>query len=146
MPVSEICFMTATEIAQRIESRELSCLEVVEAHLAQIERVNPRVNAIVTRIPDEQVLARARSADEALARGDKLGPLHGLPIAHKDLVPTKDLRTRRPWNRYPQARPAAMGVFSGTSGSPSGSWWTSLVNPSPGWGTTGTSPTRRLNS
>jgi amidase len=61
--------------------------------LNQIERVNPIVNAIVTQIPAEQVLAAADSADKALARGENTGPLHGLPIAHKDLVPTKDLRT-----------------------------------------------------
>ncbi len=93
MAESEICFMTATEMVQRIHARELSCHEVMEAHLNQIERVNPIVNAIVTQIPAEQVLAAADSADKALARGDNTGPLHGLPIAHKDLVPTKDLRT-----------------------------------------------------
>ena len=93
MAESEICFMTATEMVQRIHARELSCHEVMEAHLNQIERVNPIVNAIVTQIPAEQVLAAADSADKALARGDNSGPLHGLPIAHKDLVPTKDLRT-----------------------------------------------------
>ena len=93
MAESEICFMTATEMVQRIHARELSCHEVMEAHLNQIEHVNPIVNAIVTQIPAEQVLAAADSADKALARGDNTGPLHGLPIAHKDLVPTKDLRT-----------------------------------------------------
>jgi amidase len=93
MAESEICFMTATEMVQRIHARELSCHEVMEAHLNQIERVNPIVNAIVTQIPAEQVLAAADSADKALARGENTGPLHGLPIAHKDLVPTKDLRT-----------------------------------------------------
>jgi len=93
MSISDICFMTATEMAERIHARELSCREVMEAHLNQIERVNPIVNAIVTQIPAEQVLAAADTADKALARGEDTGPLHGLPIAHKDLVPTKDLRT-----------------------------------------------------
>ena len=60
--------------------------------LAQIERLHPKVNAIVTLVP-EQALSMADAADNALARGDDVGPLHGLPIAHKDLVPTKGIRT-----------------------------------------------------
>jgi len=93
MSESDICFMTAIEMAQRIRARELSCREVMQAHLARIDRINPKVNAIVTRIPPEQALAAADTADKALALGENTGPLHGLPIAHKDLVPTKDLRT-----------------------------------------------------
>jgi len=92
MPDSEICFLTATELARRIRAREISAREVMETHLAQIERVNPKVNAIVTLVPG-QALSMADAADEALARGDEVGPLHGLPIAHKDLVPTKGIRT-----------------------------------------------------
>src|SRR4051812_33970633 len=75
-----------------MRERELSAAEVMEAHLAQIERVNPTVNAIVTLVPDA-ARAGAKAADEAISRGDKLGPLHGLPIAHKDLVETKGIRT-----------------------------------------------------
>jgi amidase len=93
MSNSEICFMTATEMVRRIRAKELSCRTVMEAHLKQIEKVNPIVNAIVTRIPNEQALALADAADEALAQGREVGPLHGLPIAHKDLVPTKGMRT-----------------------------------------------------
>ena len=89
---AELCFATATELVRRIRARELSAAEVMEAHLAQIDRVNPKVNAIVTLLPD-QATAAATACDEALARGDKLGPLHGLPIAHKDLVLTKGIRT-----------------------------------------------------
>ena len=92
MSSSEICFMTATELAHRICVGELSAREVMDAHLAQIDRVNPMVNAIVTLLP-EQAMDQARAADEALARGEEVGPLHGLPIAHKDLVPTKGIRT-----------------------------------------------------
>jgi amidase len=84
--------MTATELAHRIRARELSAREVMDAHLAQIDRVNPTVNAIVTLLP-EQAMEQARAADEALARGEEVGPLHGLPIAHKDLVPTRGIRT-----------------------------------------------------
>ncbi|MDI3340262.1 MAG: amidase [Sphaerobacter sp.] len=89
----EICFMTARELAARIRRRELSAREVMEAHLAQIARVNPLVNAIVSQVPEEEALALADAADAALARGDEVGPLHGLPIAHKDLEETKGLRT-----------------------------------------------------
>ena len=93
MSESDICFMTATEMAQRIRARELSCREVMQAHLTRIDRINPKVNALVSQIPPEQILAAADTADKALAQGENTGPLHGLPIAHKDLVPTKDLRT-----------------------------------------------------
>ena len=93
MSHSELCFMTATELVRRIRAQELSCKEVMEAHLTQIERINPKVNAIVTRVPHEQIMSRVQAADEAIASGQEVGPLHGLPIAHKDLVPTKDLRT-----------------------------------------------------
>jgi amidase len=62
------------------------------AHLAQIERVNPKVNAIPTLVAD-QAMEQAKEADEALARGLTPGPLYGLPIAIKDLVETKGIRT-----------------------------------------------------
>jgi amidase len=88
----ELNFMTARELARRIKERELSAVEVLEAHLDQIERVNPVVNAIVTLLP-ERAMAAAHAADAALARGDDVGPLHGLPIAHKDTLATKGIRT-----------------------------------------------------
>lgn len=89
---SEICFLTATDLAERIRSKQLSCLEVMQAHLTQIERVNSKVNAIVTIVADA-ALEQARKADEALSQGQQIGPLHGLPVAHKDLVPTQGVRT-----------------------------------------------------
>jgi amidase len=92
MSSSELCFLTATELAGRLRSREVSAREVIEAHLAQIEHVNGQVNAIVTLLP-ERAIEQADAADAALARGDVLGPLHGLPIAHKDLVRTRGIRT-----------------------------------------------------
>jgi len=92
MTDSALCYLTATELALKIRSGEISAVETMEAHLAQIEKVNPQVNAIVTLVP-ELALEQARKADEKLAQGGKLGPLHGLPVAHKDLVPTKGIRT-----------------------------------------------------
>ena len=92
MTDNDLCFQTAVELARLIRTRAISAVELLEAHLAQIERVNPRVNAIVTLAP-ERALARARAADAALARGEPAGPLHGLPVAHKDLVPVAGMRT-----------------------------------------------------
>ena len=92
MSANELCFLTATDLAERIRRREVSAVEVMQAHLAQIERVNPRVNAIVTLHP-ERSLERARAADARQARGEPLHLLHGLPTAHKDLVPTRGVRT-----------------------------------------------------
>lgn len=92
MSSPEICFLTATELSHRIRAKDISAREVMEAHLAQIDRVNPKVNAIVTLLP-EQAMNQARAADNALNRGSEVGPLHGLPVAHKDLVDTKGIRT-----------------------------------------------------
>ena len=88
----ELCFLPATELASLIRTRQVSAVEVMQAHLAQVERVNPKVNAIVT-LDAEGALARAKAADENQARRETLGPLHGLPIAHKDLFLTKGMRT-----------------------------------------------------
>ena len=88
----EICFLTAVEMAALIRQKKLSAREVMAAHLKQIERLNPKVNAIVTLV-GEQAAENARKADEAQARGAALGPLHGLPVAHKDLVETAGIRT-----------------------------------------------------
>lgn len=94
MPTSEICYLTATELARRIRTKEISAQQVMQAHLAQIERLNPKVNAVVTLVAD-RAMDGARAADRAIAKGDKLGPLHGLPIAHKDLVDTEGIRTTK---------------------------------------------------
>lgn len=90
--MSDLCFLPATELLRRIAARTVSARAVMSAHLAQIERINPRVNAIVTLVA-EAALKQAAQADEALAAGTWLGPLHGLPVAHKDLQETKGLRT-----------------------------------------------------
>ena len=79
-------------MAKLIRRGELSARETVDAHLTQIETVNPKVNAIVTLVA-EQARQHAFEADEAQASGRLLGPLHGLPTVHKDLQPTKGIRT-----------------------------------------------------
>jgi amidase len=88
----EICDLTATDLAARIRRRQLSAREVMAAHLARIERVNPKINAIVTLVA-ERAMTEAANADEHQAHRRALGPLHGLPVAHKDLVNTAGIRT-----------------------------------------------------
>lgn len=90
--MNELCFMSAAELARRIRARELSAAEVLRAHVQQIERVDPAVNAMVTRT-FEQAETSARAIDARLARGEDCGPLAGLPVAHKDLAVTKGVRT-----------------------------------------------------
>ncbi|MEZ4523577.1 MAG: amidase [Thermomicrobiales bacterium] len=89
----DICFMKATDLAQKIRTKDLSSREVMEAFLDQIDRTNPTVNAIITMIEPEEALALADEADRKLADGEEIGKLHGLPIAHKDLAPTAGMRT-----------------------------------------------------
>lgn len=89
---TDLCLLGAVELAWRIRSREVSAVEVMQAHLERIEQVNPTVNAIVTFLP-ERALDGARRADRALAQGEEVGPLHGLPVAHKDLADTAGVRT-----------------------------------------------------
>ena len=84
--------MSAVELARRIRRKQLSAREVLDAHLARIDEVNPKVNAIVTLVAD-RAGEDALRADEEAARGRFRGPLHGLPVAHKDLQATKGIRT-----------------------------------------------------
>jgi len=89
---SSVCFMSAVEMARMIRAKKLSAREALAAHLKQIERVNPKVNAIVTLVPEMAADAAAK-ADEMQAHKASLGPLHGLPVAHKDLLETRGIRT-----------------------------------------------------
>src|SRR5271167_738475 len=89
---SPLCFMSAVEMAALIRAGKLSAREALAEHLKQIGRVNPKVNAIVTLVAEMATEAAAK-ADEMQARGEKLGPLHGLPVAHKDLIDTRGIRT-----------------------------------------------------
>ena len=92
MEPKELCFLPATELVRLIRQRKLSAVELMQAHLQQIERANPLVNAIVTLVP-EAALDAARDVDARIARGEDCGLLGGLPVAHKDLALTKGIRT-----------------------------------------------------
>ena len=81
-------FASAASIARAIREREVAAVEVVQAHLDRIEAVNPALNAVVA-LCAERALDEARDADAALARGDALGPLHGVPMTVKDSHDTK---------------------------------------------------------
>jgi amidase len=86
--LSDLCFTPARKLARMLAARRISATEVMKAFIARIERVNPKLNAIVTFLP-EQALAAAKAMDRKKAKP----PLAGLPIAYKDLVPTKGVRT-----------------------------------------------------
>ncbi|RBY80963.1 amidase [Geodermatophilus sp. TF02-6] len=88
----ELCLRPATELAALIRSRQLSARELTDACLNRIERLDPQVNAVVT-LDAEGARAAADAADAALAAGDEVGPLHGLPVAHKDTHVTGGMRT-----------------------------------------------------
>ena len=88
----DLCYTPATELARRIRAKQLSPVELVKNSLARIEQVNPKLNCFCFVYPEEAI-ELAKKAEVAVMRGDKLGPLHGLPVAIKDLTPTKGKRT-----------------------------------------------------
>lgn len=85
-------FSTAREMAGALRAREISARELLELHLARIDEVNPQVNALVSLDPD-RAREQAADADERLARGEEVGPLHGLPYAVKDTHAVAGWRT-----------------------------------------------------
>ncbi len=89
----EIIYSDATRLAELIRTREVSPVEVVQAHLDRIEAVNPKINAIVTIAAG--ALAAARTAEAAVLAGEDLGPLHGVPITVKDSIDTAGVLTQR---------------------------------------------------
>ncbi len=126
-----------------IWDRECSSAEAVEAHLRRIDRVNPRINAVITTDPN-RARANAEAADAALARGDEVGPLHGIPVTIKDGFATAGLRTTfgLPWygrrlDRYVPNEDAtsvaalrqAGAVVLGKTNLPLGSYDWQTVNP-----------------
>ena len=89
--MSELVEKSLSAIAKMIREREVSPVEVAEAHLERIARLNPALNAIVTLVPD--LIEQAKLAEAALLRGDHVGALHGVPVTIKDTIDTAGLRT-----------------------------------------------------
>jgi Asp-tRNA(Asn)/Glu-tRNA(Gln) amidotransferase A subunit family amidase len=92
MPVDDLCWRSALELAGLIRDRQVSPVEVVDAVLARIEDVNPRLNAFCTVAADEAREAAA-AAEVTVMMGEELGPLHGVPVSVKDLVFTRRMAT-----------------------------------------------------
>ena len=90
-----LCFASARQLAGQVRARQVSARELMTAFLSQINRLNPHLNAIVAKLDDDACLALADAADRALARGDAVGPLHGLPTAFKDLESAAGFRFTR---------------------------------------------------
>ena len=86
--MDEIIYSSASEMARAIRGGEVSSAEVVEAHLKRIGEANPKLNAVV-HLTADAARARAREADEARARGEEWGPLHGVPVTVKDAFETE---------------------------------------------------------
>jgi Asp-tRNA(Asn)/Glu-tRNA(Gln) amidotransferase A subunit family amidase len=85
-------FTTISELAQRLRRREVSPVEITRVCLERIEKLNPALNAFITAMA-ESALADARAAENEIARGKWRGPLHGVPVALKDLIDTAGVRT-----------------------------------------------------
>lgn len=90
---SDIVLIDAVALSSAIHSRQVSCVEVMTAYLDHIDKLNPKVNAIVALQERGGLLAQANERDGQLARGKSLGPLHGFPHAVKDLLPVKSIRS-----------------------------------------------------
>src|SRR6202790_2921053 len=83
---------TISELGRRLRRREVSAVEITQERLERIERLNPALNAFITVMADS-ALAEARAAEAEILRGEWRGPLHGVPVALKDLIDTAGVRT-----------------------------------------------------
>jgi amidase len=127
--MTQLTDRSATELAALIRNRDLSAVEVIDAHLALIDRLNPTINAVVSVAPDAREQARRR--DLVLARGGDIGPLHGVPFSAKDIIETADLPTTLGMRELADNRPerdatvvarmrAAGGILIGKTNCPAG--------------------------
>jgi aspartyl-tRNA(Asn)/glutamyl-tRNA(Gln) amidotransferase subunit A len=104
MDATELCYLPALELGEAIRAKKVSSVEVVDAVLARIERLNPTLNAYCT-ITAAAARAAAKEAEAAVMRGDTLGSLHGIPVSIKDLLATKGVRTTHGSKIYEQFIP-----------------------------------------
>jgi amidase len=106
-----IAMMDALELADAIRARQVSCVEVMCAYLDHIEKMNPQVNAIVALQDRATILAQSAQRDRHVARGEWMGPLHGFPLAVKDLMPVKGIRMTMGSPIYKDFVPSADGIM-----------------------------------
>ena len=92
MNETEICYLSVAEMVKAIKTKRLSPVEIMEAVLNRIERINPKINAYCTVVA-ESAMKQAEQAEAMVTRGEKLGPLHGVPVSIKDLIFTAGIRT-----------------------------------------------------
>ena len=108
----DLCWLTLQEASERVRRKEISSLELTRACLQRIEKLNSRLNAFIT-VTRDQALAQARELDSELRAGHWRGPLHGIPVALKDLIDTAGIRTTAGSahykNRVPQEDAAVVG-------------------------------------
>ena len=128
----QLYYEDATELARMIRDKEVSPVEVLQAHLYRIEEVNPRINAIVALV--ENAMEQAKEAEAAVVRGDSLGSLHGVPFTIKDCVDTAGVRTTRGSRLYEDYVPSedatvvarlkqAGGIFMAKTNMPEFAFW-----------------------
>ncbi|MEE8158319.1 MAG: amidase, partial [Dehalococcoidia bacterium] len=91
MDKAELCFLSADRLSQLIAAKEVSPVEVVQAHLERIEATEPVLNSFITR-PGDEALEAARQAESEIQSGRYRGPLHGIPVGLKDLYYVKGVR------------------------------------------------------
>lgn len=97
---SDIYFFSARKLAQLIKEKKISCVEVIKTYVDRIQQINPQLNAVVQQLEPEIALKKALIADEALAKNQTLGPLHGLPITIKDCCKVQDFIISKGSNGY----------------------------------------------
>lgn len=130
----EIYYADAAELARRITAKELSPVEVMQAHIDRIEAVNPKLNAIVN-LQADPAMERAKEAEAAIVRGESWGPLHGVPFTIKDCIDNKGVKTTRGSKLFEDHFPSddatvvkrllnAGGIFMGKTNMPEFAlWW-----------------------
>jgi aspartyl-tRNA(Asn)/glutamyl-tRNA(Gln) amidotransferase subunit A len=135
----EICRMTVMQLRKAIKARKLSPVEVVDAVLERIDRINPKINAYCTIVP-ESARAEARKAEQKVMKGEPLSPLHGIPVSIKDLAFTKGIRTTGGSKIYENFVPdrdavfverlkAAGAIILGKTNTPEFGWIAITTNP-----------------